>query len=134
MPQVGDEVVIGFEHDDVNKPYVLGSLFNGTATPGDDLAVLDGSFSLQSDQKVQIHAKDVITVKSDKDFSVETQGKVSHKSTDDMSAEGMSVSVKANSTLTIEGTQGLTIKCGGAKIEMTPMGTISISGTQISLG
>jgi phage protein D len=134
MPQVGDEVVIGFEHDDVNKPYVLGSLFNGTATPGDDLAVLDGSFSLQSDQKVQIHAKDVITVKSDKDFSVETQGKVSHKSTDDMSAEGMSVSVKANGTLTIEGTQGLTIKCGGAKIELTPLGTISISGTQISLG
>ena len=69
MPQVGDEVVIGFEHDDVHKPYVLGSLWNGTATPGDDLAVLDGSFSLQSDQKVQIHAKDVITIKSDKDFT-----------------------------------------------------------------
>ena len=44
---------------------------------------------------MQIHAKDVITIKSDKDFSVETQGKISHKSTDDMSAEGMSVTVKA---------------------------------------
>ena len=52
MPQVGDEVVIGFEHDDVHQPYVLGSLWNGQATPGDDLAVLDGSFSLQSDQKI----------------------------------------------------------------------------------
>ena len=52
MPQVGDEVVIGFEHDDVHQPYVLGSLWNGQAKPGDDLAVLDGSFSLQSDQKI----------------------------------------------------------------------------------
>ena len=34
MPQVGDEVVIGFEHDDVHKPYVLGSLWNGTGEAG----------------------------------------------------------------------------------------------------
>ena len=98
------------------------------------LITASGALAQQSDQKVQIHAKDVITVKSDKDFTVETTGKVSHKSSDDMSAEGNSVTVKANGSLTIEGTSDLTIKCGGAKIELTPMGSISISGTQISLG
>jgi uncharacterized protein involved in type VI secretion and phage assembly len=134
LPQVGDEVVIGFEHDDVHYPYVLGCVYNGQATPGDDLTVLDGSFSLQSDQKIQMHAKDVITVKSDKDFTVETTGKTSHKSTDDMSAEGQNLTIKANGTLTIEGTTDLTIKCGSASIDLNPLGTISVSGTQIMLG
>ena len=135
MPQVGDEVVIGFEHDDVHHPYVLGSLFNGQAKPGDDLAVQDGSFSLQSDQKIQMHAKDVITIKSDKDFSLETTGKIDQKPQQDMTLDGaQSVTIKGGTTISIEGTTQLEIKCGNASLTMTQLGTISISGTQISLG
>jgi phage protein D len=135
MPQVGDEVVIGFEHDDVHRPYVLGSLWNGQAKPGDDLAVLDGSFSLQSDQKVQIHAKDAITIKSDKDFTLETTGKVDQKPQGDMTVDGsQSVTIKGGTSISIEGTTNLELKCGTAKISMSAAGTISISGTQISLG
>ena len=144
LPQVGDEVVIGFEHDDVHQPYVLGSLWNGTAKPGDDLTQnQDGSFSLQSDQKIVMHAKDVITIKSDKDLTVETQGKVEQKSQDamslkpsgDMTIEGsQGVTIKGGTSISIEGTSNLEIKCGSAKITLTPMGTISISGSQISLG
>ena len=29
MPQVGDEVLVGFEDGDLHKPYVLGALWNG---------------------------------------------------------------------------------------------------------
>jgi phage protein D len=135
MPQVGDEVVIGFEHDDVHRPYVLGSLWNGQAKPGDDLAVLDGSFSLQSDQKVQIHAKDAITIKSDKDFTLETTGKVDQKPQGDMTVDGsQSVTIKGGTSISIEGTTNLELKCGTAKISLSAAGTISISGTQISLG
>jgi phage protein D len=144
VPQVGDEVVIGFEHDDVHQPYVLGSLWNGTAKPGDDLTQSqDGSFSLQSDQKIVMHAKDVITIKSDKDLTVETQGKVEQKSQDamslkpsgDMTIDGsQGVTIKGGTSMSIEGTTNLEIKCGSAKITLTPMGSISISGTSISLG
>ena len=64
-PQVGDEVVIGFEHDDVHQPYVLGSLWNGKAKPGDDLSDPGRRRSrCQSDQKIAMHAKDAITIKS----------------------------------------------------------------------
>ncbi|HWE81767.1 MAG TPA: VgrG-related protein [Gaiellaceae bacterium] len=137
MPQTGDEVVIGFEHDDVHKPYVLGSVWNGPAKPGDDLVLKDGSFSLQSDQKVNIHAKDVISIKTDKDYSLETTGKVEEKPTQDFTVEaGGNVSIKCGdaATLTIEGGTQLTIKCGAASITMSKTGSVSVSGSSISLG
>ncbi|HEX4520561.1 MAG TPA: VgrG-related protein [Gaiellaceae bacterium] len=135
LPQVGDEVVIGFEHDDVQHPYVLGSIWNGAATPGSDLALQDGSFSLQSDQKIAMHAKDVITIKSDKDFSLETTGKIDQKPQQDMTLDGAaSVTIKGGTTISIEGTTQLEIKCGSSSLTMNSMGVISISGTQISLG
>ncbi len=135
MPQVGDEVVIGFEHDDVNHPYVLGSVWNGQNKPGQDLAIQDGSFSLQSDQKIQMHAKDVITIKSDKDFSLETTGKIDQKPQQDMTLDGaQSVTIKGGTSISIEGTTQLEIKCGSSSFTMNSMGVISISGTQISLG
>jgi len=33
LPEVGDEVLVAFEHGDINYPYVLGCLWNGKAKP-----------------------------------------------------------------------------------------------------
>jgi len=35
VPEVNDEVLVGFEHGDMNRPYVLGGLFNGKDAPPD---------------------------------------------------------------------------------------------------
>ncbi len=33
LPEVGDEVLVGFENGDVHRPYVVGALWNGKDTP-----------------------------------------------------------------------------------------------------
>ena len=33
LPEVGDEVLVGFEHGDINSPYVIGALWSGEDKP-----------------------------------------------------------------------------------------------------
>lgn len=39
-PEVGDEALVAFEMDDVNRPYVLGYLYNGSSKPPGDSATV----------------------------------------------------------------------------------------------
>ena len=52
MPLVGDEVLVGFEHGDARRPFVLGSLWNGEDKPG-ELVQTDGSFALRSAETIE---------------------------------------------------------------------------------
>lgn len=42
VPEVNDEVVIGFEHGDVNFPYIIGSVWNGVDKPKDGKSGIPG--------------------------------------------------------------------------------------------
>lgn len=45
LPEVGDEVLVAFEHGDIHRPYVIGALWNGNAKPPFDNA--DGNNNLR---------------------------------------------------------------------------------------
>ena len=130
MPIAGDEVLVAFEHGDVRRPYVLGSLWNGSDQPGDDLVQTDGSFALRSDHKASVHAADAITIETDADVEITAERQASRRSRPTTRPiEGQNVNVKANSSLTIEATGDLTIK--GASITVQASGAVSVSGAPI---
>ena len=73
MPQAGDEVLLGFEHDDEERPVVLGSVWNGEGKP-QELAHPDGSFALRSDKQVVVDAAEAISITADKKLTLTAAG------------------------------------------------------------
>jgi phage protein D len=111
LPVIGEEVLIGFEHDDTTRPYVLGSLFNGVDKPGDDLLQdYDGSFALRSDHKVDIAGTDDMTLHA-----------------------GQKVTINGETEIVIEAGTKLTLTCGPSQIELSSSG-VTVSGPMINLG
>jgi uncharacterized protein involved in type VI secretion and phage assembly len=147
MPLVDDEVVVGFEHGDPRRPFVLGSLWNGTTKP-DKLAAEgggkpDGSFNLRSDKKIAIGSGTDMSISSDakmdtkakSDFALEADGKLAIKGNGaEISITGAagSVVIKQDGSITIKGTQ-ITVDAS-AKLALTSSGIVQVRGSQVMLG
>jgi phage protein D/phage baseplate assembly protein gpV len=166
LPEVNDEVLIAFEHGDVHHPYIVGVLWSSTDKPPlpNNQATKDGKVNQRiiksrsghviilddTDGQEQIVIRDktekneivinskenTLTVKVDKDITVEAKGKINVKSTsDDLTFEGKnmtiktqqnfkvqatgSCSIKSTQNCTVEGTAGLTIKNAAAKVALS---------------
>ena len=52
LPEVGDEVLVAFEHGDIHRPLILGGLWNGTDKPPEEVtkSVADGKVRLRTFQ------------------------------------------------------------------------------------
>lgn len=50
LPEVGDEVLVGFEHGDIHRPFVMGGIWNGADAPPTQVSesVADGKVNLRT--------------------------------------------------------------------------------------
>ena len=147
LPMVGDEVLIGFEHGDTRRPFVIGSLYNGEHTPGEELADGDkGGFAVRSDDKLFMRSKKAMTISSDDVMTVEISGDVTEKHggahttevTKDLKIKAMNITLEGTSAIeikgvqvTIEATGALALK--GATVDISGKGPVGVSGTPIKL-
>lgn len=113
IPEVGEEVIVGFEGDSPLKPYIIGTVYHGKASntysnAGNDVKALQ----TRSGNKV---------VMNDKDGSVHVQDS---KGNDMMMDGAGNINVKSSATIVFT--------CGKSKIEMKSDGTININGKDIT--
>jgi phage protein D len=130
VPEVGDEVLVAFEQGDVRRPYVLGGLFNGvdTPNPGGGAVVDAGSGAINRRSMVSRkgHRVDLL------DQSGKAEG-VSIATSDgklkiSLDVTGTKVTVHADGTVLVEGTQGVTVDAGSSKLDLKG-GQIAVSAT-----
>ncbi|MFV2062928.1 MAG: VgrG-related protein [Chloroflexota bacterium] len=145
LPEVNDEVLVGFESGDIRRPYVIGGLWNGVDSPplGDSLfdsgnvrrrgfvskaghrmVFLDddaqsGVALLTADDSIRIGMK-----QSDRELTIHSDGSTSIVAGDIVLESGGDITLKAGGTLTLEGGANVRIKAGG---------TVDIDGALIEL-
>jgi len=132
LPKPGDEVLVGFEHGDTTRPLVLGSLHNGTAKPGKEVAAEDGSLGVRSDEKLVMRSKKDMTISSDATYDLHVKGNatVAYDSNLDETVKGQ-MTVKGNTTITVEAGTQLTIK--GAQISIEATGNLALKGQMVDI-
>jgi phage protein D len=146
LPDVNDEVLVGFEHGDIRRPYVLGGLWNGVDTPslGEGLVdnghnqrqgivsrsnqrlvffdgpVDEGVAVLSGDSKLRIALKE-----SGSEIHVFADGRIVIEATQDIRITGQAdLSIEAQGRLTLKGVQGV-------KVESSA--TVDVDGALIQL-
>jgi uncharacterized protein involved in type VI secretion and phage assembly len=138
IPEVNDEVLVAFEHGKLDRPYIIGSLWNKMDEPPEkmddagknDIRAIhtrsghrilfndsDGKPSIKIVDKtnnnfIEIDSKkNAMTIKVEGDLTIDAGGKITIKAGQDISIEaGTNLTIKANGSGKVETTQKLDVK------------------------
>lgn len=146
LPEVNDEVLVGFEMGDIHHPYIIGTLWNGKDAPPytSGVAIEGGNVVKRaiisrtghgillddSDSASGVYIADknntaIILDAVNKKVTIVTEGDI------EVQADG-NISLEAGQNLTLKAPQGqVEIQGSGVKTEST--GTVDIKGTLINL-
>jgi uncharacterized protein involved in type VI secretion and phage assembly len=146
LPDVNDEVLVGFEHGDIRRPYVLGGLWNGVDKPSLGDALMDNGhnkrqgivsrtnqrlvfFDGPTDEGVAILSGDsrlrIALKETGSEIHVFADGRIVIEAAQDIQIKGQAdVSIEAQGQLTLKGSAGIKVESSG---------TVDVDGALIQL-
>ena len=157
LPEKDDEVLVAFEFGDIRRPYVVGSLYNGSDTPNLGSGLFDngkvkrrgfvsrkghrfiffdddnktGVAIISSDGNYKISFNETtkeIHIKSSEKITVESGKDMTLKSGADLNIQASKgITVKADGALSLQSSQGATLD-GGPTLDVKASGQISVDG------
>ncbi len=130
LPEVNDEVLVGFEHGDVQYPYVLGGLWNGRDAPskGSDQAIKGGKVE---QRVIRSRSGHMITLDdSDSGSGITIEDKSGNKIVFDTQKNDISISVQGN--LSLKADRNISLEASG-QIEIKAGATVDVKGSVIKL-
>lgn len=158
LPEVGEEVLVGFEGGNAEKPFVIGAMFHGKAKSGVEnaenkiksfttsegvkiemndeeksITIADGSGStikLNGDKTITISAEDKIEIIS-KEINIKAEKDVTIEADKNMSTKGDSVKVTATKSVSINSSDK--IEQSGTKVTIDAKASASMSATKIDI-
>ncbi|MEM9836878.1 MAG: type VI secretion system tip protein VgrG [Bacteroidota bacterium] len=140
MPEVGDEVILGFLCNDPRYPIILGSLYSSKNAPAytADAENTIKAFTTKAELKIELNDKDkVLTIEtpgknsiviSDKDKKITIKDQNSN--TIEMSSDG--ISLKSGKDVNIEATGKMTLKAAQAITVQSSGGDVALKGLNVN--
>ncbi|MFZ0548382.1 MAG: VgrG-related protein [Candidatus Promineifilaceae bacterium] len=148
LPDVGDEVLVVFEHGDFSQPYVLGGVWNGQHDiPSEAANAGSGEMPLvltwhsrtghhitmydNSDKKVEVVTKDGHQLTLDdnqKKITVKSKGGL----TITMDDNGRKMTVESNGDIEIKADMNMKLQ-SGANMDLQASGQLNLKGAMINL-
>lgn len=152
IPETGEEVMVDFEFNDPEQPYVVGSMYNGKAKPdqawatpknetrafrtksGNEIIIIDKS----GKESIQVRNKDgrnevVMTLGGEPTLTVKTEGKLTLEAkTIEMKCQQLDIEAKAGAKLNASGAIEIKsdsqLKAGAAQVTLEGSAMTEVKG------
>ena len=116
IPEVSDQVLLGFRHGDPARPYVLGSLFNGVTGSGGFAANHKKSLTTRSGSTVTFddtaHTILLQTTRANKIFVDELNGTITISSAEEVNVKTKNINIEASEDMKINVGKNLELNVG----------------------
>jgi phage baseplate assembly protein V len=124
LPEVDDEVLVGFEHGRPDKLYVLGGLWNGRDKPPESNA--DGKNDLRTIRSRSGHVIRLTDKAGDEKIEIIDR---TAKNSIVISAKDNTITITGDADVTVQSSNGK-LKLGGREVEISSQGAVKIEAKQ----
>ena len=133
IPEVGDQVLLGFRHGDPARPYVMGSLFNGVTGSGGFAANHKKSLTTRSGSTVTFddtaHTILLQTTRANKIFVDELNGTITISSAEEVNVNTKNVNINASENMNVNVGKNFTMQVGEqSSVSIEKDSSVSVNG------